>query len=411
MKSRLLAAKIRLLVWWENASLRKRRGAVAGLALVGLLVLGVFGYGVFSYFKWNSSKMAIPWVGGGKESTSTVRPSSEGPRTEPSPINGVFYTKEEAEVFRSRRPLAIMINNHTDARPQFGLSKADLVYEAVAEGGITRFLALFHASNVEKIGPVRSARVYYEDWAAEFNAWYAHWGGAYMDAGDKANQNNPNYPFTCNPEADSYAKINRINLPSLDQMWLGNTAYWRDNSRGVAAEHTGYTSTVKLWAEAPNKYPGWEGLVEFDQWEFKDEDPAQAPTGQIVSFNFWETAGFEVRWEYDVESNSYKRFQGGELQVDAGADNTPIRAKNVILQFVREDSFGDKKHHLRYETIGKGTAKIFRDGEVIDATWEKGDIYKRTKFSDSTGQPIQFNRGPIWVEVVPARNADSVQVS
>ena len=418
--------KIRIQVWWANLSRRSRIAIISGGAVFGLLILGLIGYAAFSYLRWNSGKMAIPWVEEGKEELEKIyRPQGEGPRTEPSPINGVLYTKEEAGLFMNRRPLAIMINNHTDARPQFGLSKADLIYEAVAEGGITRFLALFHAWDCEKVGPVRSARIYYEDWAAEFNAWYAHWGGAYMDAGDKANQSNLSYAFTCNPEADAYAKINRINLPSLDQMWLGNTAYWRDRSRGVATEHTGYTSTKKLWEEAPNRYPGWEGFVEFDQWEFNPpeagEQPAQAPletesltgqapTGSTISFNFWETAGFEVKWEYDSESNGYKRYQGGELQVDAGADNTPLLAKNVILQFTKEDSFGDKKHHLKYETIGTGSAKVFRDGEATDATWKKGDVRKRTRFYDSVGREIKFNRGQIWIEIVPERNKEAVVI-
>ena len=438
VRNKILALKIRLLIWWGRLERRSRIAVGIGGALLGALILGAVSYGAISYFRWNSSEMAVPWIK--KEHPKIPSPPPGAPRTEPAPINGILYTKEEADRFMNRRPLAIMINNHTQARPQFGLSKADLVYEAVAEGGITRFLALFHAQDCEKIGPVRSARVYYEDWAAEFNAWYAHWGGAYMDEGDKAHQNDPNYAFTCNPEADSYAKINRINLPSLDQMWLGKTAYWRDRSRGVATEHTGYTSTEKLWNEAPRRYPGWEGFVEFDQWKFKDDTPspaeaaeggpAQAPSrnefgsgqastgstgsqqaGSTISFNFWETPGYEVRWEYDAATNSYKRFQGGELQVDAGANETPIMAKNVILQFTKEGSFGDKKHHLKYETVGTGSAKIFLDGRVIEAIWKKEDIRKRTKFYDLAGQEVVFNRGQIWIEIIPARNADSVQIS
>lgn len=412
--------KIRFSIWWANLERGPRIAFIAGGAFFGLLLLGFIGYGAFSFIRWNSGKMAIPWMSEARPKMPTPPPGA--PRTEPSPINGVLYTKEEADVFHSRRPLAIMINNHTQSRPQFGLSKADLVYEAVAEGGITRLLALFHAQDCDEIGPVRSARIYYEDWAAEFNAWYAHWGGAYMDAGDKAHQDDPSYAFTCNPEADSYAKINRINLPSLDQMWLGSTAYWRDRSRGVATEHTGYTSTEKLWNEAPNRYPGWEGFVEFDQWEFNPpeagEQPAQALTGSTglttsastISFNFWETSGYEVRWEYDPSTNGYIRYQGGSQQVDAGADNIALLAKNVILQFTKESSFGDKKHHLNYKTVGEGTAKVFLDGKVIDATWKKGSTYARTMFYDSEGEGIKFNRGQVWIEIVPERNAEAVVI-
>ncbi len=400
--------KIRIQVWWENAT-ETHRYLVIGLG--GALGLAIILYAGFSFFQGRGYKLINPLDSDKSSGEGVPRPFAEGERTEPAPINGVLYTEEEANLFMNRRPLAVMINNHPDARPQFGLSKADLVYEAVAEGGITRLLALFHAQDVDKIGPVRSARVYYEDWAAEFNSWYAHWGGAYMDADDKANQNNPNYDFTCHPEADSYAKINRINLPSLDQMWLGTAAYWRDDGRGVASEHTGYTSTFKLWQEAPRKYPGWEGYDKFEQWEFKDDNPAQTPTATQISFNFWDIPSFAVRWKYVPEENNYQRYQGGELQVDAGADSSPLVAKNVILQFMRETSFNDQKKHLNYETIGSGDAQIFLDGREVKGTWEKKEIRKRTKFYDQQGNEVDFNRGQIWIEVVPASNIENVEIS
>ncbi len=426
--SKIQEFKIRVRVWWENAEGGMRALALGILGVVVLLALAGGVYGAFSYLQLGSGKLKSPLVTGEESLEDVVRPSEEGDRTEPSPINGVLYTEEEANLFMNRRPLAIMINNHVDARPQYGLSKADLVYEAVAEGGITRFLAFFHAWDVNKIGPVRSARVYYLDWAAEFNSWYAHWGGAYMDADDKANQNNPNYDFTCDPAADSYAKINRINLPSLDQMWLGQTAYWRENNRGVATEHTGYTSTMKLWKEAPNKYPGWEGFDEFEAWKFKEENPisdevsgggpAQAPSassGQapasIIVLNFWDVPSFEVKWEYVPEENVYKRYQGGEVQVDAGADNIPLKAKNIILQVTKETSFNDQKKHLNYETVGTGDAFIFLDGKKIEGTWKKPEIRERTKFYDSAGNEIKFNRGQIWIEIVPAQNRENVEIS
>ncbi len=430
--SKIQEFKIRVRVWWENAE-GGMRALVAGvLGVVVLLVLAGGVYSAFSYFQLGSGKLKSPLAIDKEEEEleDVVRPRGEGERSVPSPVNGVLYTEKEAELFMNRRPLAIMVNNHVDARPQFGLSKADLVYEAVAEGGITRFLALFHAWDVNKIGPVRSARIYYEDWAAEFNAWYSHWGGAYMDADDKANQNNPNYDFTCDPAADAYAKINRINLPSLDQMWLGQTAYWRENNRGVATEHTGYTSTMKLWKEAPNKYPGWEGFKEFKTWKFKEEDPisdfdeasggepAQAPSassGQAPAstavFNFWDVPSFEVKWEYMPEENVYKRYQGGQIQVDAGAENVPLVAKNVILQFTKETSFNDQKNHLNYETVGTGDAFIFLDGRKVEGTWKKPEIRERTKFYDATGNEIKFNRGQIWIQIVPAQKKENVEIS
>jgi len=434
--SKFRELKIRFKVWWENAGSGARAALGGAGGLVFLLAVGLL---VYSFYGRGGSKFVSPLAEKNKKNSQEEeenleeisRPSGEGEKTVPAPINGVLYTEEEADLFLNRRPLAVMINNHTEARPQVGLSKADLIYEAVAEGGITRFLALFHAWDCNKVGPVRSARIYYEDWAAEFNAWYAHWGGAYMDADDKANQDNPNYNFTCDPAADAYAKINRINLPSLDQMWLGSTAYWRDNSRGVATEHTGYTSTAKLWNEAPNKYPGWEGFTEFETWKFKDDNPisdsnqasggapAQAPNSgseqapaSTITFNFWDMPNFKVKWEYVPEENVYKRYQGGNLQVDAGDDSLPLKAKTVILQFTNESSFNDQKNHLNYQTVGSGEALVFMDGKEIEASWKKPAIRERTKYYyNVSGNEIKFNRGQIWIEIIPEKNKGNVEIS
>ena len=372
-----------------------------GLALLTILI--VLGYATYSYLKWNRDSGFRRY-----RSTKDLTVEVGEPKDVESPINGVLYTKSQAEIFMARRPLAIMINNHVDARPQFGLSEADLIYEAVAEGGITRLLAFYHAQDTEKVGPVRSARIYYEDWAAEFNAWYAHWGSSVMTDDDRAHKDDLDYEFTCHPDADSYAKINRIGLPSLDQMWLGNTAYWRDSARGVSAEHTGFTSTQRLLNEAPNRYPeeGWQNFEPFQTWLFKDDPPeADRPEGSSFEIYFWEGyGGYDVRWEYDLSANEYIRYQGGEKQVDA-ANDQEVRAKNIIVQFTDQSFFGDKKGHLKYETVGVGKAKVFLDGEVIDAEWQKPTIRGRTRYFDTaTSEEIKFNRGQIWIEIVPTGN-------
>ena len=400
-----LKGKVRNLKTRFSSLPRKKRIVIAvGGSLVLLGVVSVMAYAVSSYLRWNRDS--------GKRYKSTRDVNVEvGELVDvEGPINGVLYTKSQAEIFMNRRPLAIMVNNHVDARPQFGLSEADLIYEAVAEGGITRFLAFYHAQDAEKVGPVRSARIYYEDWAAEFNAWYAHWGGAYMDDNDKANQNNLDYPFTCHPEADSYVKMNQIGLPSLDQMWLGNTAYWRDNARGVASEHTGFTSTQKLLNEATSRYPeeGWQNFEPFQTWLFKDDSPLQGDLGggpESFGIYFWEGyADYDVSWEYDPKTNEYVRYQGGEKQIDA-ANNQELRAKNVIVQFTDQSFFGDKKGHLKYETVGTGKAQIFLDGKVIEAEWVKPAIRERTRYFEvATENEIEFNRGQIWVEIVPTGN-------
>ncbi|MBU1017346.1 MAG: DUF3048 domain-containing protein [Patescibacteria group bacterium] len=369
-----------------------------------IAILSATGFFVYQKFFANKNVSIESPLGEGPSKSSTNNPNAV--KEFASPINGVYHTKEEYEQFMSRRPLAIMVNNHIDARPQSGLTAADIVYEAVAEGGITRLMPIFHSTDAEKAGPVRSARVHFIDLAAEYFSWYAHWGGAYAPTFPDGTKD---YSET-NPKADAYQHINDVGLASLDQMWLGDTAYYRDTSRDVALEHTGYTGTPALWKEAPNKYPeeGWTKFIKFETWKFKDDS---SPSGRgfvtDIKFNFWEEPNFEVVWKYNKDTNEYTRYQGGVKFIDA-ENQKDIVAKDVVVQFTKETSAEDKKNHLLYDIVGSGTAKIFMDGKVINATWSKSSIRERTFFYDESGKEMEFNRGQIWVEIIPTKSADSL---
>jgi len=141
------------------------------LMIASFLGLYLFSAGAswaaFSYFGTGSQSNFLS--GGLGDSRSRI--NLDLPKTETCPINGGMFTKIESDIWEERRPIALIIENHADARPQSGLSKADVVYEAVAEGGITRFLSIFYcgaAAEDVKVAPVRSARVYFIDWAAEY---------------------------------------------------------------------------------------------------------------------------------------------------------------------------------------------------------------------------------------------------
>jgi len=330
----------------------------------------------------------------------------EGDKIYPSPINGVMHTQEQYNIFSIRRPLAVMINNHIDARPQHGVSYADIVYEVVAEGGITRWIAIFHSQGAGQVGPIRSARVYYASLAAGYNPFFAHWGGAYVNPSDPEN--------TTNPEADVYDYMNGIGLPSLDQAYVGGKAYYRDNSRGVALEHTGYADTDKLWSlpgsgdPAIYPEPAWKEYVDFASWNFKDvvvED--LRPETATIGFNFWDVPDFAVKYDYNKSSNTWDRTQGGAATVDLGNNNKRISPKVVIVMFATERSANDKKAHLFYDVIGSGTASIFQDGKQVNGTWVKRSATSREVFYDNLGNPMSFDRGQIWVEVLPAGNTVS----
>jgi hypothetical protein len=345
-------------------------------------------------------------------SRSRIDPSL--PRTEECPINGAMFTKLEREIWEERRPIAAIIENHADARPQSGLSRADVVYEAVAEGGITRFLSIFYcqaAASDVKIAPVRSARVYFIDWAAEYGdkPIFMHVGGAnnYSGSGDTVR----------NARALELLETLGWRVPKgndFDTTYdSGFPVFWRNYERldrPVATEHTMMASLDAAYKQAKKRgfaskdKEGTKWNESFVNWKFIDDDPSGSPTVANISFGFWSNRPeYDVVWKYDRQTNSYLRHNDGNPLVDL-EEKTQLSAKNVVILFVREKGPVDRNKHMLYTTIGSGKALVFQNGEVIEGTWRKDSRTDRTLFYDKKGKEISFVRGPIWIEAVPAGN-------
>jgi hypothetical protein len=169
-----------------------------------------------------------------------------------------------------------------------------------------------------------------------------------------------------------------------------------------------YSTTEKLWEVAQKRGltnlddEGNKWDADFSQWKFKD-DLELDERGDVseIEFSFWENnPQYAVRWEYQKESNNYLRFNDSQAHKDLNNDSQ-IQAKTVITQFMKEKGPIDEEKHILYTTIGSGQALVFKDGQAIEATWTKDDRQSRTKFTDSSGKEIVFNRGPIWIEIVP----------
>lgn len=354
---------------------------------------------------------AFRFLGGGDRLLSPVdiTPGSgfkidpNAPKTEACPLTGVLFSKAERQIWEQRRPLTVMVENHEESRPQSGLSKADVVYEAVAEGGITRFLAVFYcgaAAEEVTIGPVRSARTYFMDFASEYGDYplYTHVGGANIPG-----------PANALGRIGDYGWLAKGN--DLNQFSLGFPVFWRDYERighPVATEHTMYSTTEKLWEVAQKRGltnvddEGNKWDATFSQWQFKEEAKLDE-RGEVarVEFSFWENnPEYAVRWEYQKDNNNYLRFNNGQSLKDLNNDSQ-LQAKTVIIQLMKEKGPIDEVKHILYTTLGSGQALIFQDGQVIEGTWIKAKRQSRTKFTDSSGKEISLNRGPIWIEIVP----------
>ncbi len=370
-----------------------------------LIILATVIYGFsasISYSIFNKMVTKGPGTTGGDKSSlpsasNIVTEDPNEPKTEQCPLNGSMRTKKAKDSWVQRRPLAVMIENHQESRPQSGLSSADIVYEAVAEGGITRFMAIYYCNLGDiQVGPVRSARTYYLDWLGEYNALYAHVGGA----------NTPG-------PADALSQIIRYEVKGLNQFSIGFPVFWRDYQRlghSVATEHTMYSTTQKLWEVGAKRRwtatdsAGIKWDKNFTSWKFKD--PAPDGAGQVtkITVNFWESQpNYSVEWNYDAVTNTYKRKHGGSPHMDLN-NNIQLSAKVIIVQFQRESNANDGypgNVHLLYGTTGSGKALFFQDGTATEGKWSKASRVARSKYVDSKGTEINFNKGQIWIQTVP----------
>ena len=310
-------------------------------------------------------------------------------------LTGEFFSQEEAASWKDERPLGVMVNNHVDARPQSGLIYADLVYEMVAEGGITRFLAFYLSKTPEKIGPVRSTREYYLVLVKELSdAMIMHIGYS--------------------PQA--LVAIDTWPVRSLFrggcESYPGCT--WRDNPRNVAYEHTAFVNGVVL--RDLGKDLGWEGKGDIRVYSFKDNSDKYSlkPSVSQISIDFWSKGDYSSVFKYNLEKNTYLKFTGYDsngqpIPHKDQETNEQIEIKNLIVQFVTETAIeGDEKGRLDYQLVGSGKSLVFIDGKVIDGTWSKASRDERTLFYDSDGKEMEFNRGKFWISIVPDRNADQV---
>ncbi|MDD5341016.1 MAG: DUF3048 domain-containing protein [Patescibacteria group bacterium] len=280
----------------------------------------------------------------------------------------ILDTPEKTNLY----PVAIMIENNLEAWPLAGLDKANVVIEAPVESNIPRFVAIYaNSEQIEKIGPVRSARPYYLDWVAPYDPLYMHVGGS--------------------PEALQLLKT--YNVVNLDQ-YFNDQYYWRDNWR--YAPHNVYTSSEKIREAIVAKQ--LVSPTDYQTWSYKDDlalDKRPDQSNDIV-VNY--TAGeYQAKWQYEKQANDYLRYQGGDVM--KMSDGSRILAKNVIIEvhnIVVIDNIGRKK----ITTIGSGKALIFRDGQVVIGIWSKDDVNSATRYLDDKGNDIQLNGGTTWLEIV-----------
>lgn len=311
-----------------------------------------------------------------EEPTEEVVANEEPPKPKPkyySQLSGLELASE-AEV--AKPVIGVMIENSPAARPQSGLKAAGVVLEAIAEAGVTRFLALYQNEAPDLIGPVRSVRGYYVDWAGGFDTSIAHVGGSY----------------------DALQRVRDGQHKDIDQ-FFNSGSFWRSTDR--YAPHNVYTNFDNLTNFHQAK--GWTTSTFESFPRQNDESTTSEEVASSINMNI---SGYQynVNYVYNSETGLYWRNVAGEPHNDREAGQ--ITPKTVIAMKVNMFLDADG-YHNHITTSGSGEAFVFQDGKVIRGHWAKEGEYSPLKFLDSENQPIKLNRGQTWITAIP-NNSGSV---
>jgi hypothetical protein len=295
-------------------------------------------------------------------------------------INGAQLDLVQSLVYpTSSYPVAVMIDNHSLARPQSGLSHAQFIYESLVEGGATRFMAFFNANeSIERIGPVRSARPYFVDWASEYQSLYIHAGGS--------------------PKA--LEKISQGGVYDVNEISSYGTKYfWRSNDFS-SAPHNLFTSTEKIrqilidWGLTDksillNNFFIYTNFI----------NTSTTAIAQEVRVDFSEGNTYDAYFVYEPIKKVYIRYDGGKEKID-NLNSQSLEVTNIIIQSIPPEEKIDGVGRLNLSIVGKGNGKLFQQGIVKNIIWEKPFI-GRTSFLNQDESPIQLLPGLTWIMVVP----------
>ncbi len=341
----------------------KKRPPKKRLAIVAGVSAGVLFFGAAAAFTLIKDESVV-YDPGPIESTY-VAPLVEFK----SPLTGLIVSESDTK----RAVTAVMIENSIDARPQSGLSQAGVVFEAIAEGGITRFLALFQESRPGNVGPIRSARPYYVEWAKGFDAQYLHSGGS----------------------GEGLALIQSLGVKDLDHGKLGGRIANRVSNR--FAPHNVYTNFDTIDRVAQELGYGGSTFTPFARKIEPETKPAK--TAGVINFDI-SGANYNTNYTYNPETNDYNRNMAGRPHTDQEGGQQ-IKPK-IVIALIANYGIHPNGIHSQYGSIGTGEAIIFQDGIATKTTWKKPAQAASLEFIDATGKPFELNAGQTWITAIPS---------
>ncbi|MEZ4769626.1 MAG: DUF3048 domain-containing protein [Caldilineales bacterium] len=291
-------------------------------------------------------------------------------------------------VLLNRMPAAIKISNSPIARPQSGLSQADVVIEHLAEGGITRFTAIYHSQEAERIGSVRSARLIDLEIPVLFDAFLVY-SGASGDV-ERMIETSDFAPFTLSDERK-------------------DPGFYRLDIPGRAYEHTLFTDSEILARVADQQ--GWTGPPRSMGWAWSDVPPSGAQQAATIEIPY-SSEYSDVGYEYDAAAGVYRRSILGEPHMD-DLTGEQLTTPNVVVLYVNhvptlivEDALGSRS--VQIQLWEQGRMQLFRDGTVQEGTWMRPRREDPLVFLDEQMNVLELKPGPVWIEIVPLDMAVSV---
>lgn len=277
----------------------------------------------------------------------------------------------------NERPIAVMIDNHIDAMPQAALLESDVIYEIIVEGGETRLMAVMKGKDLDKIGPIRSSRHYFLDYALENDAIYVHYGWSPQAQGD----------------------ISSLGVNNVNGLVESESSFWRVSDK--EAPHNAVSSTKDIlkiaerddYRTTSNKKTVLNYVA--DEVELDSDINAEEVYIKYSDYN-------SVRYEYDKESKKYIRYSRGEKQVDWDSGET-ILTKNIIVTFVENWTLddGSGKGRQTLDNLGTHDGYYITNGKAIKITCEKESRESQTVYRDLDGNEIKVNDGKTFIQIVP----------
>ena len=354
----------------EKAEKHAKTGRKIRKTIIVIILLAAIGAGVWWWFHSGGSQSILGDIN---------RDETQADEIYYSRLTGNEVTNKDVP---TQAATCIMIENSQEARPQSGLNEAGVIYEAIAEGGITRFMAIFQEAKPNYIGPVRSVRLTFVEMAKPYHCSIAHVGGS-----------------------DNALRLIRNNseFRDIDQFYNDKT-YWR--IRGRYSPHNVYTRFSMI--DELNFSKGYR-TSEFNGFARVKPDTKAEPTEQKANKITIDMGNkiFSPVYDYDANTNKYLRsYAQGGAHFSQNEDGSKVQnAPDVVIAMkVSAVARTGEEAYADYTTTGTGDANIFQNGDVISAHWSRADKDAELKFVDASGNDIQLNRGQTWITLYPSNN-------